>query len=148
MNSENWTYLAGMCWKCGISDFWVKVVGTSVFVSYTFFFDALHGEALVALFFLIMADFVSGIIASFKTGVEIKSAKILRSAFKMVVYFVMVSAGFLTETAGLGFLPIDETIIGFLAVTELISVLENVANMGYVVPKRLLNKLKSYADKA
>ncbi len=75
---------------------------------------------------------------------EIKSAKILRTALKTVVYFMMVSAAYLTETAGLGFLPLDETIIGFLAATELISLIENTANMGFAIPKKLLNKLKEY----
>ena len=145
MNSENWAYIPTMIGKT-VADIWIKLIGATMFVSYTFFFDELHTEALIALFFLIIADFVFGIVASFKTGVEIKSAKILRSALKRIAYFAMVSAGFLTETAGLGFLPLDETIIGFLAVTELISILENVANMGYGIPKRLLNKLKSYTD--
>ena len=145
MNMENLAYIPTLIGKV-VSSFWVKFTGSFVFISYTFFFDSLHFQALIALFFLIMADFVFGLAASFRTGVEIKSAKILRSALKIVIYFAMVSVGFLAETAGLGFLPIDETIIGFLAVTELISILENVANMGYGIPLRLLNKLKKYKD--
>ncbi len=41
---------------------------------------------------------------------------------------------------------LDETIIAFLCLTELISVLENTGKMGYAIPAQLLNKLKSWRD--
>ena len=136
-------YMPAMVSKI-IGDFWVKFTGSLAFVSLSFFFDSLHIQALVALFFLIIVDFVFGIVASYKTGVEIKSAKVLRTGLKMVVYFTMVSAAFLAETAGIDFLPLDETVIAFLAATELVSIIENTANMGFAVPKKLLNKLKEF----
>ena len=110
------------------------------------FFDTANNEALIALFFLILGDFIFGVIASYKTGIEIKSRKIFRTVVKTIVYFALISLAFMTEKAGLGFLPIDETIIGFLAATELVSIIENVANMGYAIPKKLLNRLKEYTN--
>lgn len=143
--SEITAYIPIMLSKI-VTNFWIKITGALTFVSYNFFFDSLHTEALMALFFLIIMDFIFGIVAAYKTGTEIKSARFLRSAMKMVVYFSMVSAGFLAETAGLGFLPLDETIIIFLAGTELVSLIENSANMGFAVPKKLLNKLKKFTS--
>lgn len=141
--SEIGAYIPAMLAKI-FTNLWIKITGAFAFISYNFFFDSLHIEAMTALFFLIIADFVFGLIASYQAGIEIKSAKILRSAMKTAVYFIMISGAFLVETAGIGFLPLDETVIAFLAATELISLIENTANMGFATPKRLLNKLKNF----
>ena len=115
--SEITTYIPLMITKI-FTHIWLKITGVLAFISYNFFFDSLHTEAMTALFFLIIVDFIFGIIASYKSGIEIKSSKVLRSGMKMVVYFTMISAAFLAETAGIDFLPLDETIIMFLAGTE------------------------------
>lgn len=146
MNWENLQYLNIMFQKI-FSNIYVKIIGALGYILTYQFFDPQNKVALVALFFLIFADFFTGIYASYKTGMEIKSAKIMRTGLKIVIYYVMISAGHLTELAGVGFLPIEESLIGVLAVTELISLLENCANCGYVVPSRLLNQLKNFRDK-
>jgi len=129
------------------SNIWIKVVGALGYISTYQFFDPNNKAALYALFFLIFADLLTGVYASYKTGMEIKSAKILRTGLKIAIYYVMISAGHLTEVAGITFLPIEESLIGILAVTELISLLENCANVGYVVPQKLLNRLRDFRDK-
>lgn len=143
--NEITTYVPIMVTKI-FTNMWFKVTGALAFISYNFFFDALHTQAMTALFFLIIVDFIFGIIASYKSGIEIKSAKILRTALKTAVYFTMISAAFLAETAGMSFLPLDETVIAFLAATELVSLIENTANMGFAIPKKLLNKLKEFTS--
>ena len=111
-----------------------------------FFFDTVNQAALVALFMLVIFDFISGIIATVKTGHGIESRKVVRSAFKLAVYFMFVSSGHFTEMAvPLPF--IEETIIGFLAVTELISIMENLGRAGYPVPQKLLLNLNDYKSK-
>ena len=129
------------------SNIWIKIVGSLSYICTYQFFDPNNKAALVALFFLIFPDMLTGIYASYKTGLEIKSAKIMRTAMKMAIYYLMISGGHLAEVAGIGFIPIEESLIGILAVTELISLLENCANCGYVVPLKLLNRLKDYRDK-
>ena len=89
-----------------------------------------------------MVVFFFGITSAYKAGEEIQSRKVLRTAFKFVVYFSLVSAGHLAETATYNIIPIDEGIIATLAITELISILESFAKMGYKTPLRLLNRLK------
>jgi len=64
----------------------------------------------------------------------------------IVLYFSLISFAFQAEKSFLDFLPIDETVIAFLSITELISIMENMANMGYVVPKKLLKQLRDYRD--
>lgn len=129
------------------SNILIKSIGAIGYIATYQFFDPNNTTALVALFFLIFADMFTGIIASYKTGMQIESARILRTALKIVIYYTMISAGHLTEVAGIHFLPIEESLIGILAVTELISLLENCANCGYVVPKKLLNQLRDFRDK-
>lgn len=124
----------------------VKGVGSVLYILSTFFFDKLHTQALLALFCLIIGDLVFGLIAAYQAGIPIESKKARKTAFKLVVYFALVSFAYLTEKAGFSYLPIDETMIGILAITELISILENTALMGYAVPQRLLNQMKSIRD--
>jgi phage-related holin len=76
------------------------------------------------------------------TGETISSAKVFRSAIKTMIYVMFISAAHLMEmtTPILSFA--DELVLSFLAVTELISILENVGKMGFAVPKRFLNTLQ------
>lgn len=111
-----------------------------------FFFDRLQGEALIALLCLVLMDFFSALLAAYKTDEPVRSSRIFQTALKIVVYFSLVSAGFMAEKAvAIG--VIDEVIMGFLVVTELISILENVGRAGYAVPTGLLNTLKDYKSK-
>lgn len=118
----------------------LSAAGMSVF---SFFFDSGHNQALLAVLILIIFDFLTAIHAALRTGVRIESAKIFRTAVKIATYFLLVSAAFTAEkTVPLAFL--DETVLGFLAMTELISIMENTARAGYAVPRHLLDKLKSF----
>lgn len=131
-----------------IVDYWYMKCFVCFFVILEgFFFGDLEKRILFALLTLIIFDFVTGILASKMQGIEIKSAKVFRSAVKVIIYFTMVaSANLLEITTPLfeGFT--DEIVVAFLAVTELISIFENIGNMGFVVPKKLLNKLHTFRD--
>lgn len=113
-----------------------------------FFFDPLQTAALLSLFILILLDTVYAIRAAAKTGEPITSAKLVRTAYKMAVYFSLISAGHLSENA----LPIldglvSKGITGFLVATELISILENAGKMGYAIPISLLARLQDIVGK-
>ena len=91
-------------------------------------------------------DFFSAILAAYKKGKPIRSSKVFNTAMKIAVYFSLVSAGFIAEKA----IPIgiiDDILIGFLVVTELISILENAGQAGYAIPTGLLNTLKDFKSK-
>lgn len=112
----------------------------------SFFFDALHRDALLALLVLIIMDFFSAILAAYKTGEPIRSSRVFHTALKITVYFSLVSAGYIAER-GIPIGVIDEILLGFLVVTELISILENVSRAGYSTPSGLLNTLKDFKSK-
>lgn len=126
---------------------WVKFLASSGLVFLSFFFDALQKEAMLAVLILILFDFITGLEAAIKTKTAIKSSKIFRSAVKVAMYFLLISAGFMAEKAVPLISMIDETIISFLAVTELISILENTSKSGYAIPTALVEKLKKISNK-
>lgn len=122
------------------------IAGVAMSITEFFFDGALVETAIAALIALIIMDFITAIIACYKTGEQIKSAKVFRTALKLGIYGILVSAGHLTEkTIGVDMIPlnaIDETMLAFLGLTELISIMENSGRMGFQMPSLLLNKLK------
>ena len=87
---------------------------------------------------------ITGVMASVKTGHDIKSKKFLNTAVKLFIYLLLISTGHLTESAiGLE-IKADEVITSVIALTEIISILENASRMGYAIPKKLLNQLKDF----
>lgn len=123
----------------------IKTVFAVVWGFVTFLFDPNETNALTAMFLLIVADFAFGLGAASYTGMPVNSSKLRRTAIKFAVYFALAAAGRLTEYAlpeALGFL--DETIIGYLCATELVSILENSAVMGFSVPGKVLKGLQDY----
>lgn len=146
MHPENITYGAYLIEKV-TSHFNIKALIALLYATVAFFFDNVQKEAITAIVVLVVFDFITGIIAAKVAKEEIRSAKVFRSAMKLVAYLMLVSAGHFAETA----FPIissfaDETILAFLALTELISTIENAGKMGFGIPKKLLNKLEKYRD--
>jgi toxin secretion/phage lysis holin len=93
------------------------------------------------------ADCLTAIWAAYKSGETIKSAKIFRTPVKIVIYFGLIYFARITEYGLPELLTIlDETVIAFCVVTELISIMENVNKMGYPVPTKLLSKLINVRD--
>lgn len=119
-----------------------KLISGALVGVLSFFYDNVYQDAMLAIFFLLIFDFITGVVAGKKLKKQIKSGKVFRTAQKMAIYFLLISAGYLAETATHRMVPvIDEGIMGFLALTELISIIENVGFMGYAIPKKLLNQL-------
>lgn len=128
----------------------IKIFKGSVFKAFfagvigffSFLYDKVYTDAMFAILLLIIFDFITGVASQKKNGHPIESAKVFRTSKKIAVYFLLVSAGFLAEKATQGVVPlIDETLMGFLAITELVSILENVGYMGFAIPQKLLNRL-------
>jgi phage-related holin len=110
-------------------------------------FDETTYQLLLGLLFLIIFDFFTGITAAKISGEIIASAKVFRSALKIVVYFILISAANLAGESVIVIDFIDDITLGFLAATEFISIMENAGRMGFCVPKKLLNTLKDYTSK-
>lgn len=98
---------------------------------------------LITVMVLTVADLISGIMASRKEGKKITSSGLKRTIIKTTVYELVVMLGFLTEQFMTGdALPIVKILAGFIGLTELKSVLENVERIsGMSIIKMLIEKL-------
>jgi len=121
----------------------IVTMSTSVFV---FSFGINHVVIMKALIFLIIIDFVTGMWSARMTGEHITSRRAVRSAYKLVMYGLLVAGAHLTEVIVPGTTYLEDIVTSFLAVTELISILENAGRMGYAIPKKLLKKLQDFRD--
>ena len=125
----------------------VKLIISGLLIFLSFGFDPNHQKALLAVFILIWADCITAIYGSFRSGVAIRSSKFFRTPIKIGIYFGLI---YVTHVTGytIPFLSniLDETIIGFVATTELISIMENIHKMGYPVPSQLVKKLINIRD--
>jgi len=123
---------------------YLKCASTIGLLTYSFFFGDIEEKIITAVIVLTVFDMMTGIMASVKSGHDIKSKKLLNTAVKLFIYMLIISAGHLTESAiGLE-IKADEIITSVIALTEIISILENASRMGYAIPRKLLNQLKDF----
>lgn len=126
----------------------VKFIFAVMYVALSFLFDFQQGSALLALFILILIDFATGISAAKYLGEPIRSSKIKHTAIKMTAYFVIIAGAHLAEHGLVSYLAIiDETVLAFFLLTELISLLENMGRLGVQTPQKLLNQLREQKEK-
>lgn len=100
----------------------------------------------IAIIVLISIDLITALMAQYKIGEPIESRKILKTVTKLAVYGLFLSAIHLTEIVLPGTTFLDGAALAFLALTEAVSVMENIGNMGYAVPLKLLNRLRELKD--
>jgi len=90
-------------------------------------FAPLH-QILISLLFLVLLDFITGILAAIKKKQKITSSRLSRTISKLLVYCTTVGAVHITNSMllfGENFLPLESFVVGFIAVTELKSIFEN-----------------------
>lgn len=107
-------------------------------------------EVYLAVFILVILDSISGLAVVWTIpGARVESKKLTKTIIKFMMYGIAFAATHQAEVATNNALPfIDETVLGYIAVTELISVLENLERLGLKVPRQLLNKLSAYRGPA
>jgi phage-related holin len=121
-------------------------IATSVLVALSFFFGDLHTQAILGVLMLMIFDTILGLMATRYEGNAITSRKFSRVVQKGIVYFLGISAGYFADQT-IGWQLIQSVMIGFIGVTEFISILENMGRMGYQTPKKLLNQLQDFQSK-
>lgn len=127
--------------------FSVKAVGAAALATYAFLFDVNLKVAMLSLLSLMVIDLVTGMIAaSMKHGPGISSRGAAKTPLKFGVYCMLVSAAHLTDMAVFGGIYLEQSMIAFLAVTELISIIENAGKMGFAVPQNILDKLHDFRN--
>lgn len=126
--------------------FAAKISASAFIAAYSFFFGIDLSMVMFSLTMLMAFDFITGIISAYTSGEVIESRRAFRTALKFGIYCILVSAAHLTDMSVFGDLRLEEGVIAFLAVTELVSILENAGKMGYVIPRKLLNMLSELRD--
>lgn len=117
------------------------LVSAMLFLS--FIFGENYNEAIVAVLMLMVIDTVLGVAAVVYEGEAITSRKFSRVLHKGIVYMLSIAAGHFLDIT-MPYALAQSTMLGFIAVTEFISVVENIGRMGFKTPKKLLNQLKDF----
>lgn len=123
---------------------YLKCAGAVGILTYSFFFGDIEETIITSVVVLTIFDMMTGLMASIKSGKSIESRRLFTTAVKIFVYLMLISAGHLTENAVGMDIRADEVITFVIALTEIISILENASRMGYAIPKKLLNQLKDF----
>lgn len=134
--------IASSCWYC----VGIKGVSSLVIGGYAFLFGFQNTETVCGIVALVVFDLLTGMIAARRNGQKIESKKAWKTAVKLAAYGMLLSASYVTTKIipDVGF--IFTVMAAFLALTELISVLENTGKMGYSIPNKLLGQLEHIRD--
>lgn len=106
-------------------------------------------DMLAACLFLVLVDLITGIIKAVKAKESIVSSGFRRTLIKLFVYECAIILGFIAQKFLMNdSMPITNMISGFIGLTELLSVMENLnAISGGQLLKALLEKLNSQAPR-
>lgn len=107
---------------------------------------ALIGENILAyeiLFILIAIDTVTGIAVAIKTG-SFSSVKSFRGIKKILLFFLLIIASHQVVRYSGSFQFIEDGVVLYCAANELISILENIHQLGLPAPKWIVDKLEVY----
>ncbi len=121
----------------------VLKVTTAAMLTIAFLIGDFHTEGVIAILMLLIFDTVLGVMATWYEGKSLTSQKFSRVVQKGVVYFLGISAGYFADVA-INLQLVQASMIGFIGITEFISILENMGRLGYQTPKKLLNQLKDF----
>jgi phage-related holin len=131
------------------SDILLKCISVFFVIAANIAFGGVEKILLVGVGMLTIFDLFTALIREFHLGRSIKSSKLIKTPVKLTVYGIMISASYITESVimvkGIT-LPVTQIIATVIAITEFVSILENAGDMGYAIPKKLLNRLKSISD--
>lgn len=107
-------------------------------------FTPIH-TLMFAVGFLVIADFVTGMIAAKKRGEEIRSSRMRDTVTKLGLYQVFLMSAFLAETFLIGSaIPIVKILAAIIGMTEFKSLVENMGSvLGRDLFKELIDKLGS-----
>lgn len=140
---ENVAYIKTLLVTIFTEHITIKTLVSAVFTVGTFLFAGLSTKALIALLVLIIIDYIVAIWHAKQNNELISSKLSLKTPIKMLVYYTMIASGHMVEYG----LPepmqyLDDTMLTFLLVTELISILKHFGDLGYKTPSKLINNLK------
>ena len=96
---------------------------------------------LLALIVMLIADYISGIIAAVVNH-ELSSKKGWAGILKKCMFLLVVAVGHIVDTAIGGGGALRSLVIGFLIANEGLSIIENAGRCGLPIPQKLLAALE------
>jgi toxin secretion/phage lysis holin len=118
----------------------LKVFVAMLFAVYDWVFVGVNAEAMLVVYALLVMDTVTGLMIAFRNS-ELSSSGFFRFAGKVFIYMMLMATAALVDRS----LPAKfgmSIMYAFLAVTEAISIMENLGVLGYPVPTKFLKALK------
>ena len=108
-------------------------------------FGVQNYQFLGLLGLLVVIDMITGVMASIKLKKSISSRRALKTVTKSVIYLLFFSVTYLMGSIvpDIEFFIVNG-VLAFLVITESLSGMENIAKMGYSIPRRLLNQLNNF----
>lgn len=103
-------------------------------------------KLLIALLAFMAMDYITGLLSAWTRRI-ISSETGFRGIAKKVILLGVVAVAFLIEDITGGGLPLREMTIMFFLANEGLSILENAANAGLPLPKRLVDVLVQVKEK-
>ena len=123
---------------------WIKATGAIILCGYDWI--VLDNRVLVAVYLLIIFDTITGLLLACKRK-EVSSGGFFRVAMKCCMYFILILTGRLVDKV-VPYAFAASIIESFLAVTEGLSIMENLSGLGFPVPIKLVKMLKKYSQSA
>ncbi|CAL2102321.1 conserved protein of unknown function [Tenacibaculum sp. 190130A14a] len=96
---------------------------------------------LTTMMLLIVVDFITGSYAAIKNNVPIRSIRLGHTVSKFFIYNLVIISAYFLEKHIVNEVPFLKIIAGFIAVTEIKSILENYNKIYGVNPFRALHNL-------
>ncbi len=132
-----------------ITSLWESISLKSIYASIILIITEIVGQNMLAyevLFVLVTLDTITGVMK----GVKYKnlSSKALKgTAYKLVLYFtLLIAAHQLTRLQGF-LVWVEDFIVVYLAVTEVLSIIENAHLLGVNIPVWMSERLEQYLGK-
>jgi toxin secretion/phage lysis holin len=118
----------------------LRLIGAGIAAAITYVFGGADSW-LVGLAVLVIADYISGVIAAYINN-ELNSRRGFAGILKKILLFCVVAVATIIDNATGASGVLRSAAIGFLMANEGISVLENSARCGVRLPQRLIRALE------
>lgn len=124
-----------------------KIIASTMLGFFAYFIGMESYGGVEALAFLCLLDVVFAFTVLHKKNKSINSRKLPRKAFDLFVYLVLIGVmHLLSKTSNLFGTFLVNTIIVWFSLTEVLSILEHAAELGYSIPVSLLKNLTKVRD--
>jgi phage-related holin len=125
-------------------DIWYFI--TTIFIAALMFLTPIK-DFVHLIIALIIIDFITGIISSFKNDEKITAKRMVKTVYKLILYSVAIIATYLVQQIANDNIGVVRIAALFIAATELKSIYENISKVvGGDIFTQLWNILKSKID--